>query len=113
VSSLAGPSRLLVDNNDIYFTQYDSGEISKVTESTLGIEGLEKFETLIAPNPASDFIKIYGSTEFKTYAIHNVLGQTVKKSSKIKNNKIYLNELESGIYFIEIDKFKVFKLIKK
>jgi hypothetical protein len=112
VSSLAGPSRLLVDNNDIYFTQYDSGYISKFSEPTLGIDDIENSEMLIAPNPTSDFVKIYGATDFKTYSIHNLLGQVIKNRSNITDNKIYLENLADGIYFIEIDRIKTFKLIK-
>lgn len=55
----------------------------------------------VYPNPASDFIKLDGSSFFDTYYIINSLGKIVKEGTN-NNSEISLTELPSGLYIIRL-----------
>ena len=59
----------------------------------------------IFPNPAKNILNVIGSIQFdqiSTYKIINIQGKLIKNGSFNELNKIYISELESGTYLIEI-----------
>ena len=113
VTLTGGPTRLLIVDTEIYFTQYISGKVSKFTDSTLGMIDLKELDITIFPNPTSDFLEIKSSIELNTFSVFNLNGQIVYKDKKITNNKIPLNDLSKGVYLISIDTYGIIKIIKE
>lgn len=67
----------------------------------------------LAPNPAENEIKISGLKQKTAYKIFNATGQLLKTGNVEKeNNIIGVSELNTGIYFINLDNEKI-KFIKK
>ncbi|CAM4031300.1 T9SS type A sorting domain-containing protein [Flavobacterium antarcticum] len=95
---------------------------STVCQSNLGTEVFDNNNALaIFPNPASDVINIgiANSAILPTsYSIFNALGQivAVKNISSVNDLQIDINSMNTGIYFIKIERqnaSKTFKFIKK
>jgi len=63
-------------------------------------------ELLIFPNPANNFVQISGINSGETYKIINNQGQEVKSGIINGDERIYLDELSSGIYFLHSIKGK-------
>ena len=68
----------------------------------------------IYPNPASDYIRInYGEVEVTSIKIIDITGRNVLTNSlNNKINKIYLNGLESGTYFMKFNSINGNHVIK-
>ncbi|PLX09396.1 MAG: hypothetical protein C0596_02320 [Marinilabiliales bacterium] len=60
----------------------------------------EKDDIVIFPNPASNYILINSDEDITDIAIYDINGRLVKECN-IKNNAVYVSELENGMYFIE------------
>lgn len=79
-----------------------------------GINGVEEEividNTNVFPNPAEDFISLNPSLQSKPYSIFSMNGSII--SEGIFSEKIQINSLESGTYFILIDG-KLSKFIKQ
>lgn len=67
----------------------------------------------VFPNPSSNFIKINGLTTIKNYEIYNTIGQKIKRGIVLKNKKIDIQNLTSGIYFLKFDNGNTIKFLKK
>lgn len=72
--------------------------------STLGIENFSNTNKLsIYPNPSSDIIKIQtNSYEKEEIQIYNSIGQLIKTSTILNNDKIDVSGFNNGIYFIRL-----------
>ena len=66
----------------------------------------------IYPNPSNDYITIKG-TDIASFAVTNLMGQTVISGNEIKNNTVNISELNHGVYFIIITDVKGKKGVKK
>jgi len=59
---------------------------------------------VIGPNPAKGFININNAQEIDV-KVYNLLGRVVfEQSSNLNNNSIIINNLQEGIYFVELEK---------
>ncbi len=63
------------------------------------------------PNPSSKEINLPQKAEGKTYEIFNSLGIVVKKGI-VSNLKIDIEKMSNGIYFLKINGYDSFKLVK-
>ncbi|WP_430928912.1 T9SS type A sorting domain-containing protein [Polaribacter marinivivus] len=85
---------------------------------TLSLENLEILNNIsVYPNPANNFIQLKGLLDLKNTKIEilDILGKKVYNAHSIKNKKISLNSLKSGIYILNIminKQSKSFKIIK-
>ena len=95
---------------------------STVCQAPLGTDTFEGNDILsLYPNPASEIISIglgYSDILPNSYSIFNALGQIVanKTVKTVSDLKIDINTMNSGIYFIRIERqnaFKTFKFIKQ
>ncbi len=71
-----------------------------------GWDGIENtlFEELsIQPNPANQYLMISGAPVNTNIRVFNINGQLLKEQSIHQSNKLDLNQMESGIYFIEFE----------
>jgi len=74
----------------------------------------ETFNTIkIYPNPVNNFIKIYGLIKPENYKIYNVLGTAVQTGIIINSQKIQIQKLSKGLYFLKLDNQNILKFIKK
>ena len=71
-----------------------------VSDGIVGIEEVENTTFTIYPNPATTSIKVTGEGNA---VISNILGQTVKSASVNGVAEISVSELESGVYFINMN----------
>ncbi len=86
-----------------------------VGTSTLAVKDVNNNPSAfsLTPNPAENEIKIFGLKQKTEYEIFNAAGQLVKTGDVEKeNNIIRVSELNTGIYFINLDNEKI-KFIKK
>jgi len=101
------PNITLEDAEDVIFHNHDDDSLGVVTFdpvscAILGVEELTESKIILAPNPASQFVVLYGVNEFDQAAIYDVLGKEVLRFS-IENDsqQVDLN-LKNGVYFVRI-----------
>lgn len=70
-----------------------------ITSSTQELNDFNYIQ--IHPNPANDFVHINSIDEYRSIEIVDINGKIIEKISDFSNNKIDLNRLNSGIYFLK------------
>lgn len=82
--------------------------------STLSVENFSiKSKILVYPNPSSDFIYIQGLSEMENYRIYNNLGVEVISGVISREDKIDIQNLTNGIYFLKFANGNTSKFIKE
>ena len=104
-------------DGDLYISKIDddnSGTILKYTPPTLGVEDHSLNSLLkIHPNPATAFIEISGITKQVNYTLYSILGAHIESGVISKDEKIDIQKLANGMYFLKFDNRSIFKFIKK
>jgi len=90
-------------------------DITVLGETSLGINDFNEQSNniIISPNPSRDFIKISGLKQIENYTIYNVLGMETHKGTISNNEKIDIQNLTNGFYFIKFKNKPIIKFIKK
>lgn len=90
------------DPNFYYgMTKMEGIILNIIPSSTDAVNELPVEQSLeIYPNPASDFLEINISCEEVEYSIFNIMGQEMSKGSSC--GTVSVEELESGLYFLQI-----------
>ena len=83
------------------------------TEPLSNEEIIVKNKKTIYPNPSSGSITILGIYEEKSYKIYNLIGAEVIKGSINSNEKIEIQHLKKGLYFLKLENENPIKFIKK
>ena len=98
----------------------ENGDYAEYEWYSLSNQDNQKTSFTIFPNPVMDqfFVTINNSTENTNLTVYNMLGKIVLTEKNYKSNtSIYVNNLNSGIYFVSIKdaygNVSVKKLIKK
>ena len=80
---------------------------------TLGITTPKELNTQlnVYPNPSSDYIRISGLNKNENYTIYNTLGTKVKNGIIANHDKINLQNLTHGVYFLKLNYRSAFKFI--
>ena len=81
------------------------------TLSTSAIQETQKIS--FYPNPSSDFIQISGLTNTVNYSAFNALGAKVSTGTISNNEKINIQNLTNGLYFLKLENGNTIKFIKK
>ena len=68
---------------------------------------------VLFPNPAKDHVKISGISEAQEYSIFNVLGSVVKSGVLDNDSEISVENLDNGVYFLQLEAGKTIRFIKK
>lgn len=92
-----------------------NGTVYKLTPASLaGIKDFSTTSVKLYPNPASSVLHIQSAIEVSEYAIYNVVGKLVaqNKISESNNVEISIENLESGLYFVNINN-QYLKFIKQ
>ena len=67
----------------------------------------------VYPNPASDYITISELKKVEKYEIYNSIGQKLKKGIISNKEKIDIENLIKGIYFLKLERGNTLKFIKE
>jgi hypothetical protein len=104
-----GVTSFTVTSTDAYYG-FDNLIVNNITlsKNDFTLKAIKVF-----PNPSSNFIKINGLTTIENYEIYNTIGQKIKRGIILKNKKIDIQNLTSGIYFMKLANGKTIKFIKK
>ena len=90
--------------------------VSVSVTSPVGLEERLILETVIYPNPSTDFIKIKTQGRVESIRLVDITGKESMQRGAIKpGEKIDISHLPAGIYFVEIliDGFKIVKRVQK
>ena len=80
---------------------FDDLKVTVIAASPLSITNNELEKLQIVPNPVKNFINLTSIEGLENYKIFNISGQLVA-SNKTLTNKIDVNFLSNGIYFLEL-----------
>lgn len=75
----------------------------KLTE-TLDLPTSNKFEVVIFPNPASNYIQVQSDEVIISYQLYDMLGKNIN-INPIVNNQIDISHLTTGVYFLKLKTF--------
>ena len=114
-------NKLLSTNGFIFNSLTNSFEINNKTTYNYDnaiVLSNEQFEIenkkIIAfPNPAKSYIEISGLDKSENYKIYTVSGIEVDKVTVSDNEKIDIQKLSNGFYFLKFNKGRVVKILKK
>lgn len=105
-------SRWIINNGYLY--RGGTTAIIKYDLNNLNLNDFENKEVNeIYPNPASNFITITNLEKEENITITNSLGQIIKTLKVNSNGVINIEDIKTGIYYIKLENFKTYKLIKK
>ncbi len=118
IGSAIGPSAYIkgsIDDVGIWNRVLTPAEVTQIYTGTLSTNEVQTVTTgSIAPNPASDFIKInLPLKSTKTYKITDMNGRAVLQGKISDEKSITISSLLKGEYLIEIEGVKKLKFIKK
>ena len=96
---------------DIKFTQWTQGrngggfEYQRSTDPNVGITEPQAMTIIkIFPNPADNYLNVSGITESIDFAIIDITGTNVMQGQLIQGEKVDLEELKAGQYFLKTAK---------
>lgn len=82
-----------------------------VCHISIGINDLASEIFSIGPNPVTEIIQIQGLTKATNYTVLNAIGKEILYGSVEEAGTIYVKELSSGEYFLNMGN-RVFKFLK-
>lgn len=104
--------------------RFDSG--STITDSSsngndgiffggvLSTSEIEKINTLnFFPNPSTIFIQVSGLNQTEKYRIYSIIGSEIASGEISNNEKIDIQNLTNGLYFLKLKDRSTIKFIKK
>jgi len=85
-----------------------------VANPNLGVEDITITNFTLSPNPASESVRISGTTPFESVTVYNILGSKITQKNGISGTTTTLDitSLNRGVYFVMIDNRTSIKLIK-
>lgn len=91
--------RVRYDYNDSLFLNVKSNnEIQKIS---------------LYPSPSNDFIQLDGITKTEKITIHNISGVQVFEKNVEANEKLNIQGLSNGLYFLKLENGNILKFVKK
>ena len=113
--SSAGYISASIDDVGIWDRTLTSAEVSQLYSGVLSTNEVKAIPTgSIAPNPATDFIKINLPLKgTNVYKIMDMNGRTISQGNISNEKTINVSNLIKGEYFVEIEGVKNLKFLKK
>ena len=96
------------EQNGRSFYNYNSSIVLKVENFDLSSEKVSLF-----PNPSNNFIQVLGLTETENYEVYSILGAKVNVGTVRQNEKIDVQNLTNGLYFLKFSSGNTLKFIKE
>jgi len=83
--------------------------------STLGVDDVElnNNKLNLKPNPSNNFIKISGLTKPQNYTVYNILGAKIINGVVSNKEKINIQNLKNGLYYLKFKNGDNLKFIKE
>ena len=106
ITTLGQPARLRVINTDLYVAGGTGNRIFKIEnlDQLLSVDQDEETTSAkIYPNPASEVISLDGITEPTKYKIIDSEGRIVLNGMLNEENKISINQLSTGLYYLQLN----------
>lgn len=116
--------RLDIANGDLYsggqlllagffLSSYDWWFILNTsTSNPLGLNEYHAKNYILYPNPANDYIEISGLMQNETISIYSLLGSKVLEQTFKINERINIQNLTNGIYFIKFKNGNTLRFVK-
>lgn len=79
----------------------------------LSIDEVEVSLFKIHPNPSSEFIQVFGLLKTEDFKIFNVLGKEIANGIISNHDKIDIQNLTNGVYFLKVQNKEPLKFIKE
>jgi hypothetical protein len=80
---------------------------------TLGTNSYQSNSNIkVYPNPANGYVTISGLVDTVNYSVYNVLGAEIRTGSTTSDQKIDIQNLSKGTYFIKLENKNTIKFIK-
>jgi hypothetical protein len=80
---------------------------------TLGTNSYQSNSNIkVYPNPANGYVTISGLVDTVNYSVYNVLGAQIRTGSTTSDQKIDIQNLSKGTYFIKLENKNTIKFIK-
>src|SRR5690606_34816535 len=83
----------------------------------LGVSDMNSFDFTYYPNPVKDYLTIDAKNPIVNINVHNLAGQTVMQNVQLKEGKLNMSNLSSGVYVFRVTleggQIETFKVIKK
>lgn len=87
---------------------------SWVPGNTLSANNLaSQSQSIVYPNPSSDFINISNLNKTTNYTIFNILGNEISQGSIDENEQVNIQAFSNGLYFISLENGLFKKFAKK
>ncbi|OEK07655.1 hypothetical protein A8C32_16885 [Flavivirga aquatica] len=81
---------------------------------TLSVEEQSNFKNVfLSPNPSNNFIKLSGLVKSENYKVYDYLGKELLRGSIENKEKIDVQNLKNGLYFMKFQNGNIIKFIKK
>ncbi|MEM8521519.1 ubiquitin-like protein [Flavobacterium sp. PL12] len=86
-----------------------------IFQASLGISNNNEINTglKVFPNPSAVYLTVSGLTEDKNYTIFNLTGNIAKRGITGDQEKINIQSLPTGVYFLKFENGSVAKFIKE
>ncbi len=103
---------IISTSDNVYNIELDALEWSPLI--ILGVQDytLNRSNIFIFPNPSTDFIQLSGLVKTQQYTIYNVLGVQIHNGNISLGEKIDIQDLTNGIYFMKLDNGNTIKFMK-
>lgn len=88
------------------------GEIA-FAASTVGINELAFGAVKVYPNPSKDFIALEGIGVNRDFIIYNMSGQIMQRGIISQGERINVQSLTKGLYFIRLEESNLWKFVKE
>lgn len=120
VISITGPRKLIIDGEFLYigsrFTdgndENEIGRITRYTDSTLDVDGIDAQTPTLYPNPAKEELYLLGTDAPQPFRIYNLLGTEIAKGSVSENTPIDIRAFTKGLYLLRLENGQTLKFIK-
>jgi len=110
VTDLNLPAGIVINGNDLYISEFD--RISKFVISVLGIEELSAVEGVLYPNPTTESIQFSNLKDLQNFKIYNIQGALMLEGEVTGDERINVQNLTTGTYFMVLNDLKVVKFLK-
>lgn len=70
-------------------------------------------DIILYPNPANDIIQLKGIANDQAYTIYSIRGEEMKKGRVSASNKIQLQGLPVGAYFLKVGEERILQFVKE
>jgi hypothetical protein len=102
----------ITGHNSLDYLKIFELEVYGVPASVLGVQKFEKQVFTLYPNPVTNgILNISGDQEVQSADVYSVLG--AKINVPFENEKLFIDDLVPGVYFLRVNKKYSIKFIKK